>query len=126
MTDGPFRGATISVSHHDNYNWVAPQSGSPSELRDLADRYAKTTGLRLPGDGGSTVPTSPVSTHVNGGFETFAHSLGMSSFLVENKAGYDGSGSCAGAFGLPPTAEAVAPHHQALRALLTDGRLPTE
>ena len=38
MTDGPFRRATISISHHDNYNWVAPQTGSPPELRELGGR----------------------------------------------------------------------------------------
>ncbi len=124
MIDGPFRGATISVSHHDNYNWVAPQSGSPAVLRELANDYADATGLRRPGEGGSTVPTSPRSTHVDGGFETFAASLGMSSFLVENKAGYVGGSWCAGSFGLQPAPEDVAPHHDALRALLTDGRLP--
>ena len=124
MVDGPFRDATISVSHHDNYNWVAPQSGSPAVLRDLASDYADATGLRRPGEGGSTVPTSPRSTHVDGGFETFAASLGMSSFLVENKAGYVGGNWCAGSFGLQPAPEDVAPHHDALRVLLTDGRLP--
>ena len=96
MIDGPFRGASISISHHDNYNWVAPQSGSPAVLRELADAYADATGLRRPGEGGSSVPTSPRSTHVDGGFETFADSLGMSSFLVENKAGYVGGSWCAG------------------------------
>jgi hypothetical protein len=124
MVDGPFRDATISISHHDNYNWVAPQSGSPPVLRELADAYALTTGLRLPGENGSIVPTSPRSTNVDGGFETFADSLGMSSFLVENKAGYVGDEWCAGQFGLLPDPAAVAPHHDALRFLLTDGRLP--
>jgi hypothetical protein len=125
MIDGAFRGATISVSHHDNYNWVAPQSGSPAVLRELADAYAMSTGLRLPGENGSIVPTSPRTTRVKGGFETFAHSLGMSSFLVENKAGYVGDDWCAGVFGTQPDPAAVAPHREALRALLTDGRLPT-
>ena len=125
MIDGPFRGATVSVSHHDNYNWVAPQSGSPPVLRELADAYATATGLRLPGESGPIVPTSPRATRARGGFETFAHSLGMSSFLVENKAGYAGGATCAGAFGMLPDPAAVAPHHDALRALLTDGRLPT-
>lgn len=125
MVDGPFRGASISISHHDNYNWVAPQSGSPAVLRDLADDYALATGLRIPGEGGSTVPTSPRTTHVDGGFETFADALGMSSFLVENKAGYVGANSCAGTFGLQPAPQDVALHHGALRALLADGRLPT-
>lgn len=125
MIDGPFRGATVSVSHHDNYNWVAPQSGSPAVLRDLANAYAISTGLRLPGENGSIVPTSPRTTRVKGGFETFAHSLGMSSFLVENKAGYAGDDWCAGVFGMQPDPAAVAPHHEALRALLTDGRLST-
>ncbi len=124
MTSGPFQGATISISHHDNYNWVAPQSGSPGVLRELADAYADATGLRRPGEGGSTVPTSPRATHVNGGFETFADSLGMTSILVENKAGYDGAGFCAGEFGVQPSPADVAPHRDALRALLTDGRLP--
>lgn len=124
MLDGPFRGATVSVSHHDNYNWVAPQSGSPAALRELADAYATATGLRLPGENGSIVPTSPRTTNVRGGFETFAQSLGMSSFLVENRAGYVAEARCAGAFGVPPDPAAVAPHHDALRALLTDGRLP--
>lgn len=125
MIDGPFRGASISISHHDNYNWVAPQSGSPAILRDLADDYAMATGLRLPGDGGSTVPTSPRSTHVDGGFETFADALGMSSFLVENKAGYVGGSWCAGTFGVQPAPQDVVLHHRALLSLLTDGRLPT-
>jgi hypothetical protein len=125
MIDGPFRGATVSVSHHDNYNWVAPQAGSPAVLRELADAYADATGLRRPGQNGSTVPTSPRVTHVKGGFETFADSLGMSSFLVENKAGYRGESWCAGSFGWQPAPEDVAVHHGALRALLTDGRLPT-
>ena len=124
MIDGPFRGASISISHHDNYNWVAPQSGSPAVLRELADDYADATGLRRPGDGGSTVPTSPRSTHVDGGFETFADSLGMSSFLVENKAGYVGGSWCAGTFGMQPAPADVALHHDALRSLLADGRLP--
>jgi hypothetical protein len=103
---------------------VAPQSGSPAVLRDLADEYAMATGLRRPGEGGSVVPTSPRFTHVDGGFETFAASLGMASFLVENKAGYLGDATCAGAFGMQPAAADVEPHHDALRALLTDGRLP--
>jgi len=124
MIDGPFAGASISISHHDNYNWVAPQSGSPAALRDLADAYADATGLRRPGEGGSTVPTSPRSTHVDGGFETFAQAVGMSSFLVENKAGYVGGNWCAGSFGLQPAAGDVALHHDALRSLLLDGRLP--
>jgi hypothetical protein len=124
MIDGPFRGATISISHHDNYNWVAPQSGSPPVLRELADAYALATGLRLPGENGSIVPTSPRTTNVKGGFETFADSLGMSSFLVENKAGYAGDDWCAGVFGVQPEPAAVTSHHEALRALLTDGRLP--
>jgi hypothetical protein len=126
MTDGPFRDATISISHHDNYNWVAPQSGSPPVLRELADAYALATGLRLPGENGSVVPTSPRTTNVTGGFETFADSLGMSSFLVENRAGYVGDAWCAGTFGVQPDPVAVAPHHDALRSLLTDRRLPTE
>jgi hypothetical protein len=93
-------------------------------LRELADAYALATGLRLPGENGSIVPTSPRTTNVKGGFETFAHSLGMSSFLVENKAGYAGDDWCAGVFGVQPEPAAVASHHEALRALLTDGRLP--
>jgi hypothetical protein len=125
MIDGPFSGATVSVSHHDNYNWVAPQAGSPAVLRELADAYADTTGLRRPGQNGSTVPTSPRTTHVKGGFETFADSLGMSSFLVENKAGYRSDSWCAGSFGWQPAPDDVAVHHGALRSLLTDGRLPT-
>ena len=125
MLDGPFRDARVSVSHHDNYNWVAPQSGSPPVLRELADAYATATGLRLPGENGSIVPTSPRTTNVRGGFETFAQSLGMSSFLVENRAGYVGEAWCAGTFGVQPDPVAVAPHHDALRSLLTDGRLPT-
>ncbi len=125
MIEGPFSAATISISHHDNYNWVAPQAGSPPVLRELADAYADATGLRRPGQNGSTVPTSPRSTHVKGGFETFADSLGMSSFLVENKAGYRGESWCAGSFGLQPAPDDVAVHDAALRALLTDGRLPT-
>lgn len=125
MIDGPFRDATISISHHDNYNWVAPQSGSPPVLRELADSYALATGLRLPGENGSVVPTSPRATNVKGGFETFADSLGMSSFLVENKAGYVGDAWCAGTFGVQPDPAAVAPHHDALRSLLADGRLPS-
>jgi len=124
MIDGPFRDATISISHHDNYNWVAPQSGSPPALRELADDYARATGLRLPGENGSIVPTSPRTTNVKGGYETFAQSLGMSSFLVENRAGYAGDGWCAGVFGMQPDPAAVAPHHDALRSLLADGRLP--
>jgi hypothetical protein len=123
MTDGPFRRATVSISHHDNYNWVAPQRGSPPALRELADAYAEATGLRLPGEGGARVPTSPRTTRVAGGFETFAHSLGMASFLVENKAGYS-DGWCAGEFGVQPSPDAVAPHFEALRTLLLDGRLP--
>jgi hypothetical protein len=124
MTDGPFRHCELSISHHDNYNWVAPQRGSPDSLRSLADDYARTTGLRLPGQNGAIVPTSPRTTGVSGGFETFAHGLGMSSLLIENKAGYVGDGMCAGAFGLQPAAADVAPHHDALRSLLTDARLP--
>jgi hypothetical protein len=124
MLDGPFSGATISISHHDNYNWVAPQSGSPAALRELANEYADATGLRRPGEGGSTVPTSPRSTHVDGGFETCAGSLGMSSFLVENKAGYLGGSWCAGSFGMQPSLDDVVVHHDALQALLNDGRLP--
>jgi hypothetical protein len=115
----------VSISHHDNYNWVAPQAGSPAVLRELADAYADATGLRRPGENGSTVPTSPRVTHVKGGFETFADSLGMSSFLVENKAGYRGDSWCAGSFGWQPAPDDVAVHHGALRSLLTDGRLPT-
>jgi hypothetical protein len=124
MLTGPFRRAAVSISHHDNYNWVAPQSGSHPSLRLLADDYAAATGLRRPGVGGEVVPVSPSSTNVAGGFETFAHALGMSSILVENKAGYLGDSMCAGAFGLQPSAADVAPHHDALYSLLTDARLP--
>jgi hypothetical protein len=124
MVVGPFRHAAVSISHHDNYNWVAPQSGSHPSLRLLADDYAAATGLRRPDEGGEVVPMSPSSTKVAGGFETFAHALGMSSILVENKAGYVGDSMCAGAFGLQPSAADVAPHHDALHLLLTDARLP--
>jgi hypothetical protein len=123
MRTGPFRRCVVSVSHHDNYNWVAPQRGSPPAMRGLADDYARATGLRLPGEGGQVVPTSPPTTGVPGGFETFAHELGMASFLVENRAGYVGGRACAGRFGVDPAPDDVDRHFEALRSLLTDGRL---
>lgn len=123
IVDGAFRRCEVSISHHDNYNWVAPQAGSSDDLRRLADDYAVATGLRLPGQGGSVVPTSPRRTNVPGGFETFADSRGMASFLVENKAGWIGGAHCAGSFGVEPVVADVTPHADALRSLLTDGRL---
>ncbi len=124
IRSGPFGAATVCISHHDNYNWVAPQAGSPPALRQLADAYAAATGLRRPGEGGDVVPTSPGHTKVDGGFETFAHSLGMSTLLVENKAGYVGERACAGTFGVQPLLDDVVAHHAALVGLLTDPRLP--
>lgn len=124
MGSGPFHRCSVSISHHDNYNWVAPQRDSPAVLRTLADDYARATGLRLPGQGGAVVPTSPNTTRVPGGFETYAHHLGMRSLLVENKAGYVAGRHCAGSFGVEPTPDDVAVHYEALWALLTDARLP--
>ena len=124
LLTGPFQGVELSMSHHDNYNWVAPQSGSPAVLRTLATEYARAVGLRVPKQGGAITPTSISYTNVGGGFETFMKSLGAKSFLVENKAGYVGGRSCGGKFGLQPAAADVALHYQALKNLLSDGRLP--
>lgn len=124
VTTGPFAGVELCVSHHDNYNWVAPQMGSPAVMRTLASEYATRAGIRTPGQGGATVPTSIHYTDVHGGFERFMYTLGAQSILVENKAGYSAAGNCAGGFGQQPVAANVAPHYQALRSLLLDSRLP--
>jgi hypothetical protein len=123
LVSGALARAEIVLSHHDNYNWVAPQSGLPGVYRTLADDYARITGLRTSNDSTGTVPTNTSWTKVPGGFETFCYATGKPTFLVENKAG--AASSCRlGEFGRQPMVDDVAAHYSALTSLLTDGRLP--
>ncbi len=123
VSHGPLQRAELVMSHHDNYNWVAPQNGLPGVYRPLADDYALITGLRTSSHPKGNVPTNTSWTQVPGGFETFCFATGKPTILIENKAGY--GGAChLGAFGHQPSPAAVSSHYDALRSLLGDARLP--
>jgi hypothetical protein len=123
LSFGALARAEIVFSHHDNYNWVAPQTGLPNIYRSLADEYGRITGLRTSRDPRGSVPTNTSWTRVPGGFETYCYSTGKPTFLIENKAGY--GGSCRlGRFGVQPAEQDVSAHYSALTSLLTDTRLP--
>ena len=121
---GPLAGAGLVLSHHDNYNWVAPQSGSPAVMRDLATAYAAEVGLRTPTGDAGVSPSNVSWANVPGGFERFCTAIGKPALLIENKAGYAGPCSV-NRFGLAPELADVRRHYDALRTLLHDGRLPT-
>lgn len=113
----------VVISHHDNYNWVAPASlaGGDDEvaaaLRPAATEYAAAVGLRVPGEAG--FHTSNTYTRVNGGFESWARSIGKKALLIENKTGATADNDGCGMFGIRPAAVDVEPHFSALRRLLS-------
>ncbi len=123
VLDGGAIPCEVVVSHHDNYNWVAPASlaGAADEvataLRPAATEYALTVGLRVPGEAG--FHTSNTYTRVRGGFESWARSIGKKSLLVENKTGATEANDGCGEFGIQPLLADVTPHYVALRQLLS-------
>jgi Zinc carboxypeptidase len=123
LKSGALARARVVLSHHDNYNWVAPQAGSPAVMRTLATDYATAVGLRVPNGGGGPAPTVANWSDVPGGFEKFCTAIGKPALLIENRSGYFGACN-ENVFGMQPNPDDVYRHYTALTTLLNDRRLP--